>query len=196
MRGEPKSIRRYLLRHGDGKELEREYVDAAGNVWPYEWLAKLSSFVAIMCGCFRNGFPVVRKRMRYSGWAFWPFFFVRADTDDKMVRSTINHERIHIRQQWDIHRTITFPLLALCIVLEFCGHTIPFRLLAFTPFIPTILYGIDMLRVLVFWNKTKGKPTFTSLREGTCFEMEARMHQLNDDYLADRKMWAVFKHLG
>ena len=62
MRGEPKSLRRYLLRHGDGKELERDYLDAAGNSYPYEWLARVSSFIVIMCGCLRNGFPVVRKR--------------------------------------------------------------------------------------------------------------------------------------
>ena len=111
-----------------------------------------------------------------------------------MVKTTINHERIHIRQQWDIHRTLTFPILVVCIVLEFLGFSVPWIWLFMLPFIPTILYGLDMLRVLVCWRK--GKPTFNSVREGTCFEAEARAHQLNDDYLKDRSFWAVLKHIG
>ena len=149
-----------------------------------------------MLGCLRNGFPVVRKRMRYSGWAFWPFFFIHARTDDKAVKTTINHERIHIRQQWDIHKTITFPLIVAFIVLEFCGHPVAWPFLVLLPFIPTILYGLDMFRVRVFWNKSKGKATFASVREATCFETESRMHQLNDDYLKDRPTWAVVKYIG
>jgi hypothetical protein len=133
--------------------------------------------------------------MRYTGWAFWPFFCIHARTDTKAVNTTINHERIHIRQQWDIHRTITFPILLGCIVLEMLGIVVPWPYLLLTPFIPTILYGIDMIRVLLCWRKSKGNITFASLREGTCFEAECRAHQLNDDYLKDRKFWAVLKWL-
>lgn len=197
MRGEAKSISRYLRRHGDSKNQEVDYLDVAGNVYQYKWLAGLFSFIYIFLGCLRNGFPVVLRKMRYAGWAFWPFFFIRAVTDDKAVRATINHERIHVRQQWDIHRLISFPILLGCLVLEIGFHWyIPWAFLVMIPFIPTILYGVDMFRVLVTWNKESfGKATFQSVRERTCYEMECRMHQLNDDYLKDRKFLAVLKYI-
>lgn len=196
MKGEPKSVSRYLRRHGESKDQETEYLDVAGNVFSYQWVAKLSSFLHIFVGCLKNGFPIVRKRMRYSGWAFWPFFFVRADVDDKVVRSAINHERIHIRQQWEIHKTLSIPILIGCIVLEILGYGILWGVLCTLPFIPTIFYGIDMLRVYVKWNEENlGKPTFSSVRARTCYEVEASMHQLNDEYLKDRKFWAVLKYL-
>ena len=195
MRGEAKSISRYLRRHGASKNQEVDYLDVAGNVYSYKWLASLFSFFYIVFGCLRNGFPVVLKKMRYAGWAFWPFFFVRASTDDKTVRATINHERIHVRQQWDIHRLVSFPILLGCIVVDILGGSAPWLLLCSLPFVPTILYGLDMLRVRVTWNHAFGKPTFQAVRERTCYEMECRMHQLNDDYLKDRKFMACLSYI-
>lgn len=196
MKGRVKSEARYLLRHGERKNLEKGYVDVVGNYYNSKTAAKLSSFLAIMAGCMRNGFPVVRKNMRYAGWAFWPFFFIHARTDTSAVRDTINHERIHIRQQWDTHRLISFPALIVMLAFEVYGYSIPLLAYFILPFVPTIVYGLDMLRVLIFWKKSKGKITFLGLREGTCFETESKAHQLNDDYLKDRKFLAVLKYIG
>ena len=191
-----KFISRYLLRHGESKDLERGYVDVTGHYYDSKLAARLSSFLTIMFGCLRNGFPVMRRNMRYAGWSFWPFFFIHARVDEKAVKTTINHERIHIRQQWDIHRIITLPILLGLIALEVFGVHVPLLAYFALPFIPTILYGVDMIRVLLCWRKSKGKITFASLRESTCYEAESRAHQLNDDYLKDRKFLAVLKHIG
>lgn len=196
MKGRVKSESRYLLRHGGRKNLDKGYVDVVGNYYDSRLAARLSSFLAIMAGCMRNGFPVVRRHMRYAGWAFWPFFFIHARTDEAAVKATINHERIHIRQQWDIHRLVSFPLLIVLAFVEITGGSVPLLAYFVLPFVPTIMYGVDMLRVLIFWKKSRGRITFMGLREGTCYETECRMHQLNDEYLKDRKFLAVLKHIG
>ena len=197
--------RRFLLnRYKKGKlrksETESYYVDNKGIEYPYKWEAQLSSFVNVMEGCFKNGFPIVVPKLWYVAWAFYPFFFVRKDLKVKDPISILNHERIHIRQQRDIHLTISLPLLVISVCAELLGWFNSFYLLCIIPFIPNILYGFEMLRSfrnLFMHSKDETKDiTFNKVRENTCFEREAISRSPNGDYLLHRKFWAVLSYTG
>ena len=198
-------IRRHLmttakkgrLRKG---ETEQFYTDNKGIEYPYKWEAKLSSFYNVIMGCFKNGFPVVVPKLWYVAWAFYPFFFVRKDLKVKDPVPILNHERIHIRQQRDIHLTISLPLLVFCAVAEFLGWFNPVWVLCSIPFIPTLVYGLEMLRVvrnkILHSESDVVKLTFADVRENTCFEREAISHATNAEYLHKRKFWAVLAYTG
>lgn len=182
------------LRNGD---TEKVYLDNLGAEYPFAWIARVSSFFNIIRGCFRNGFPIVVPRLWYPAWAFYPLFFVREDlrVDDPIA--VLNHERVHIRQQRDIHLTISLPLLVLCGISEWLGWFNPIGVLCVLPFIPTILYGVEMLRAyrnLVINGVTE--ITFDKVRANTCFEREAISRATNADYLLHRKFWAVLAYTG
>lgn len=183
-------------------ETEQYYIDNKGIEYPYKWEAKLSSFYNITMGCFKNGFPIAVSKLWYLAWAFYPFFFVRKDLKVIDPASILNHERIHIRQQRDIHLTISLPLIILCGFAEWFGWFKPFLFLCSVPFIPTILYGLEMLRSWWWlWCRNNSDAldssvTFQKVRENTCFEREAISHAPNADYLFIRKFWAVLAYTG
>lgn len=208
---EDRRIRRYLLnRARKGRlrkgEAERAYSDNKGDEYPYKWVAGLSSFFNMVGGCFKNGFPIAVPKLWYTAWAFYPFFFVRRDLRVKDPVPILNHERIHIRQQRDIHLTISLPILILCVFAEVFGWFNPIYLLCSVPFIPTTLYGLEMLRS--WWNlwcRNNTRPvveemdssiTFNKVRENTCFERESISRATNADYLLYRKFWAVLAYTG
>lgn len=208
---EDRRIRRYLLnRAKKGRlrqgESEKTYTDNKGTEYQYAWAAKLSSFFNVIGGCFKNGFPIVVPRLWYVAWAFYPFFFVRKNLRVSEPIPILNHERIHIRQQRDIHLTISLPLIILCGFAELFGWFNPIYLLCIVPFIPTILYGFEMLRSfynLRVRNNTRGAIeglgstiTFNRIRENTCFERESVSRETNADYLFHRKFWAVLAYTG
>ena len=172
-------------------------MDNKGNEFDYKIAAKLSSFLNIMWGCTKRGFPVVVPYLRYNAWAFYPFFFIRKNVRKNFQQSLtlINHERIHVVQQRDIHVTISLPLVILCCLAEAFGWFNPFYLLCCIPFTPTILYGAEMIRSfhnLVIRETVSGSPiTFEKVRANTCFEREAISRSTNLDYLIQRKFWAV-----
>ena len=120
--------RRLLLRKGKRGEEYTTYVDNKGNEFDYKIAAKLSSFLNIMWGCTKRGFPVVVPYLRYNAWAFYPFFFIRKNVRKNFQQSLtlINHERIHVVQQRDIHVTISLPLVFLCCLAEAFGWFNPF----------------------------------------------------------------------
>lgn len=199
---ENRRIKRYLLRKGSSKDETVEYVDNLGNSYDYKWVAKISSFYNITMGCFRNGFPIGVSWLWYNAWAFYPFFFVKKDLKVKDPIPTLNHERIHVRQQRDIHLIISVPLIVLCGIAEWFGLFNPIYLLCCVPFIPTLVYGLDMLRT---WRNmiTQGVDgdemlpiTFHTVRENTCFEREAIMRSINAEYLYTRKFMAVLAYTG
>lgn len=182
------------LRRG---ETEEAYADNRGIEYEYRWIAKLSSFFNVVNGCFKNGFPIVVPKLWYMAWAFYPFFFVRKDLKIEDPISVLNHERIHIRQQRDIHLAISLPLIILCGFAEWFGWFNPIYLLCSVPFIPTIVYGIEMLRA--FRNimvNSEDNVTFNKVRENTCFERESISRAPNADYLLHRKFWAVLAYTG
>lgn len=189
--------RRLLLQKGKRGEEYTTYVDNKGNEFDYKIAAKLSSFLNIMWGCTKRGFPVVVPYLRYNAWAFYPFFFIRKNVRKNFQQSLtlINHERIHVVQQRDIHVTISLPLVFLCCLAEAFGWFNPFYLLCCIPFTPTILYGAEMIRSfhnLVMREMVSGSPiTFEKVRANTCFEREAISRSTNLDYLIQRKFWAV-----
>lgn len=192
--------RRLLLLHKKGKlatsEKEQLYSDWTGELFKFKWLARFSSFCKVVNGCFHNGFPIVCKKLWYNAWACWPFFFVRHDIEGDPI-PILNHERIHVRQQWDIHVTISLPLFILAMVAEMAGWFNPIWVLMLLPFIPTILYGIEMIRSyrnLLF--RGEEDINITMVRANTCFEREAISKQLNAEYLFDRKFWAVLAYTG
>ena len=175
-----------LLRRGATKDKFSVFADNKGNEYDYKWVAQVASFYNLIMGCFKNGFPVVVPRLIYDAWAFYPFFFVRRDIKVKDPISELNHERIHIRQQRDIHLTVSLPVLFII------------------PFIPTIFYGLEMLRswrsmVLDnerYPNEPQRKITFRTVRENTCFERESISRATNAKYLYHRKFWAVLAYTG
>lgn len=192
--------RRLMMLHKKGKlaesEKEQLYSDWTGELFKYKWLAKFSSFCKVVNGCFHNGFPIVCKKLWYNAWAFWPFFFVRRDIEGDPI-PILNHERIHVRQQWDIHVTISLPLFILAVVSDMAGWFNPFLILMWIPFIPTILYGIEMTRSyrnLIL--REEENITLKMVRANTCFEREAISKQLNTEYLFDRKFWSVLAYTG
>lgn len=199
---EERRIRRRLLtRSKKGRlrtgEKEQFYTDNIGLEYPYKWEAKLSSFYNVFMGCMRNGFPIAVSKLWYSAWAFYPFFFVRKELRVKDPIPVLNHERIHVRQQWDIHITISLPILILLIIMELFVDFNPIPYICCIPFIPTLLYGFEMLRT---WTTLKrmgiGHITFHKVRENTCFEREAVSRSTNAGYLHQRKFWAVLAYTG
>ena len=194
MRNEARSISRYLRRHGDSKNKVQFYTDNAGNEFDYKIAARLSSFLNILFGCLKNGFPIAIKRLRHNAWAFYPFFFVRKVVDTKDPLPLLNHERIHVRQQRDIHLTFSLPLLVLNCVADYFGWFSPIPLLVLIVFLPTIFYGIELLRVRIKY-RSSIKKTFKQWRSLTAYEMEANSRATNYDYLAERKFWAVLAYM-
>lgn len=200
MSDERRARRILLNRAKKGKlrkgETENYYVDNKGIEYPYKWEAKLSSFCNIIGGCFKNGFPIVVPKLWYTAWAFYPFFFVRKNLKVKDPIPVLNHERIHVRQQRDIHLTISLPLIILCGLSELFGWFNPIYLFCSVPFIPTIVYGIEMLRAFRNLLKIEEDITFNKVRENTCFERESISREPNADYLLYRKFWAVLAYTG
>lgn len=191
-----KSGKRYG--HGQRKMGERhigtDYIDNEGHVYMYQWVARMASFFNIFSGCLRNGFPVYLPALWYEAWAFWPFFFFKKKLNVKDPVPMLNHERIHCRQQWDIHLTISLPFVIFVGVMEYLGHTEWLWSLIGVPFIPTFLYGISMLRAFFELKINKREVTFQAMREETCFERESNMHQMNWMYLGQRKFWGVLAY--
>lgn len=187
-------------------ETESYFADNKGVEYPYKWAAKLSSFYNVVMGCFKNGFPIVAPKLWYTAWAFYPFFFIRKDLKVEDPIPVLNHERIHVRQQRDIHLTISLPLIILCGFAELFGWFNTIYLLCSVPFIPTILYGFEMLRSFHnLWKRNNSQEmvekldspiTFNKVRENTCFERESISRAPNADYLLHRKFWAVLAYTG
>lgn len=197
---ENRRIKRYLLRRAKRGRLRKGdtescFLDNRGIEYPYAWEAKFSSFCNFVSGCFKNGFPVVVPKLWYTAWAFYPFFFVRRNLGVKDPVATLNHERIHIRQQRDIHLTISFPIIVLCGFAELFGWFNPFYLLCIVPFIPAIVYGFAMFFVSIGLLIRYENITFDSIRENTCFEQESIVNATNKDYLLNRKFWAVLSYI-
>lgn len=177
-------------------ETESYYLDNRGIEYEYKWVAKVSSFWNIVEGCFKNGFPIVVPRLWYTAWAFYPFFFVRKNLQIKDPIPVLNHERIHVRQQRDIHLLISLPLIILCGVAELLGWFNPIYVLSLVPFIPTLVYGLEMLRSWSTLSCGDAPITFNRVRENTCFERESISRATNADYLLKRKFWAVLAYTG
>lgn len=188
--------RRYLKGKLSQKDLGTTYSDNKGIEYDYKWTAKISSFYNITMGCFKNGFPIFVPRLWYNAWAFYPFFFIRKDLNVKNPIPILNHERIHVRQQRDIHLTISLPLIILCGLAEWFGWFNPIYLLCSVPFIPTILYGLEMIRSYRNLLLGGSSVTFNKVRENTCFERESISRSTNLDYLFTRKFWAVLAYTG
>ena len=182
------------LRNGD---TERVYLDNKGDEYPFAWIARVASFFNVVSGCFKNGFPIAVSKLWYTAWAFYPFFFVRKSLGVKDPIPVLNHERIHIRQQRDIHLAISLPLIVLCGFAECLGWFNPGYILCVIPFMPTIIYGLDMIRSYrsLVINGIE-HITFNLVRENTCFEREAISRATNADYLFERKPWAMLAYTG
>lgn len=196
---ERRSKRRLLTLQRKGKlkrgETETTYADNNGKEYPNKYLAGLSSFLNILFGGFARGFPIVVPWLPYNAWAFYPFFFVRShlNLDTQDVIKTLNHERIHVTQQRDIHLTISLPLMIFFIIAEVNKWFNPLPYVLGVPFIPTILYGVDFLRKCNWvFSETR---SFSEIRETTCFEQEAIQNSSDMDYLFNRKFWAVLKYV-
>ena len=173
-------------------EIEQLYVDNKGIEYSNKMLARFSSFVNIIEGCFMRGFPLFVPWLPYNAWAFYPFFFVRShlNLDTQDVIKTLNHERIHVLQQRDIHLSISLPLMIFFIIAEVNNWFNPLPYVLGVPFIPTIIYGMDLLYRMF----TCDWHSFNELRSCTSFEKEAIKNAENTNYLFGRKFWEVIKY--
>ena len=180
---------------------DKVYLDNVGHEFDYKIAAQISSFGNLILGCFKYGFPMVLKKSPYKAFAFYPFFFFRADYTGNIF-VTILHERIHIMQQRDIHLTVSLPLLVLCLFANYLGWFNAWPLFITLPFIPTIFYGVACIRSYFKLVRRRvyeemDKPiTFDDVKNNTCFEVEAISHSMNKEYLRTRKFWAILAYTG
>lgn len=200
MSDERRARRRLMTLHKKGKlaqsDKEQFYTDWVGNEFKYAWQAKLSSFLKVVWGCVHNGFPVMLDKLWYNAWACWPFFFVRKDMEGDPIQ-ILNHERIHCRQQWDIHVSIGVPFVIIIGLLNYMGIMDSFLPALIAPFIPTVLYGVEMMHsVANLIGRGEKNITLNLIRANTCFERESISKQLNTEYLSNRKFWAVLAYTG
>lgn len=200
MRGQSENrfVKRYLLRRGDRRFDRTVYSDNIGVEYDYKWVASASSFFNLLFGCLKNGFPVAVSKLWYPAWAFYPFFFVRKKLDASVegTIAVLNHERIHVRQQRDLHILFSLPLFCVSFVCELFGWFNPLYFLVFVPFVPTFFYFIEMVRVCIVMRRNGRKITFSTVRENTCFERESISRATNADYLFERKFMAVLAYTG
>lgn len=183
-----RKFRRAFEKREKAKPVGTDYIDIVGDAHEYRWLAMLSSFIYIVSGGFKYGFPVSSSRIKYGGWACYPFLFLSPKIREDEITKVVIHERIHILQQREILLTLGLPLLALAFFLEIggCLSTLELILMLCTiPMLPTICYGLDMLRV---WLKYK-PVTFEDCRKHTSFELEAEYNSVNMYYLKNRPMF-------
>lgn len=185
MASDNRRTKRYLLRKGERKDLNQVYADNKGAEYSYKFIARIASFYNIIAGCLKNGFPVAVPALHYMAWAFYPFFFINKNIRVKDPVPILNHERIHIRQQREIHIFISLPLLVACLVFE------QYDLIPLLIFIPTFLYLLDFVRVWI-----KYKTRFSEVRSLTCFEAEAISRATNTNYLFHRKPFAFIAYMG
>lgn len=136
---------------------------------------------------FKYGYVIYTNRLWYGGWSFYPFIFLNKNSANP---TTLNHERIHIRQQMDIHVTFNIPIFIICIVAWVFRLFNPIYLGIWIPFMPTIIYGADMLYT---WKKLYNgtKMPFSKIRQDTSFEKEAMINAPNRNYINVRKFWDV-----
>ena len=175
--------RRWLKRH-NYQTTGTTYADNMGQEYSSKIQAQVSSGLRLFLGCLQNGFPICVKHLHYKAWAFYPFFFMRSDLEGDPTL-IINHERIHCRQQMEIHLCISLPLAILF------GFLNPL-LLVLCPFVPTIIYYLDWLRCYI---KYHNQPSLF-IRKKVCFELEADSRSTNLCYLADRKWFAFLGYTG
>lgn len=198
---ENRKIRRHhltMLRKGRGvrKNIGETYKDNRGVEYDYKFIAQLSSLYNFVCGCLKNGFPIAVPKLWYLAWAFYPFFLVRRDLQVRDARVVLNHERIHIQQQRDLHVCVSLPIILLWVVGSATGRFDASWLIPFVPFIPTIFYIMDLVNT---WRKllANDEPNITlfKVRMNTCFEREAVINQNNMDYILHRKFMGVLKYV-
>lgn len=175
--------KRWLKNH-NYKSTGAIYADNMGTEYGSKIEAQVSSGIRLFFGCLQNGFPICIKHLHYKAWAFYPFFFMRSDLAGK-PDLIINHERIHSRQQMEIHLCLSLPIFILSLIFYPLGIVV-------CPFTPTILYYIDWLRVSILY-RGKGK---NFIRQQVCFEREADSRSTNLCYLADRKWFAFLGYTG
>lgn len=187
--------RRLLQRRGVRKDAWETYVDNRGAEYDYKWVAKVASFFNFAMGGFLSGFPILVKKLHYPAWACYPFFFVRRDLHVADPIPILNHERIHVVQQREMHTFISLPLIAVS------AFTTPW-LLGLVPFVPSIVYGLEFLRVWMRMARLKalgeyeGNLSAQIIRANTCFEAEATSRATNADYLLHRKLFAELAYTG
>lgn len=181
--GENRRIKRYLLRKGTSKIEAQLYADNKGKEYNNKFVAQVASFYNLTMGCLKNGFPVVLNKFHYAAWAFYPFFFIRRELPKDMAVTILNHERIHIRQQRELHIWISLPLGILSLI-----GGVP-ELLILLPFVPTLAYMLNILIV------KKGR-SMDVARKDTAFEREAISKSTNTEYLFTRKPFAWLSYTG
>jgi len=77
----------------------QEWDDITGKRHLTKQSAMIASFLIILYGRLRHGFPIILKWFWFNAIAIWPFIFIRVDS---VTSDRLNHEMIHIRQQLEM----------------------------------------------------------------------------------------------
>lgn len=181
--------RRLLLRKGGTKYRKQAYADNKGCEYDHKWIARMASFYNLIMGCFKNGFPISVPKLWYNAWAFYPFFFIRKDLKVDDPIPILNHERIHVRQQRELHMLFSIPLFIMSFWYIY--------LLVLIPFVPTFIYLLNFLYTYALMSrKLPENLSISMVRENTCFERESVSRSMNAYYLYNRKPFAFLAYTG
>lgn len=170
-----------------GSRHECMYGSLSGREYYTKCGAKIDSFLTVIFGCFKYGFPI-HLPIKTDGLAFYPLIVLNDKLSKKTYQRVITHERIHIRQQMDIHLLFTLPLFIILCLAEFFGDFSEYWVYPLLLLIPQVFYLISMIPALIQCKMKGEKVTWTSVRENTCFEREANAHCMNDNYPKTRRL--------
>lgn len=124
------------------------------------------------------------KSLHTLAFTFFPFIFVR-DESIKNNKYTINHEKIHIKQQ--VEMIVTGGLI--CVTAHILLHLniIWYLLFSFSFFY--LWYYIEYLIRAIYLK------SFSEAYYRISFEMEAYANETNLEYLKIRIVWAFLKYV-
>ena len=111
--------------------------------------------------------------------------FIRSEYKGKISDSSLNHEAIHSRQQWEM---LFLTFIIVCIIQLYLGQII-WWLLTIVPILSFyILY-------LLFWLIQTILPPWDTAYYDICFEVETYSNEKNLSYLKKRKPFSWVKYI-
>ena len=111
----------------------------------------------------------------FEAMAIWPFIFTRQRLISDRRR---NHEKIHLRQQFEVMALSAVVLASLCLTC------IPWWWMAASPSVYYLLYAADYaVRTIAYRSKDEGY-------RNICFEQEAVMKEYDFGYIKRRRAFA------
>ena len=127
---------------------------------------------------------IYNKIIPFNGFramALWPFIFSR---EKSLKPYVVNHETIHLRQQFEV--LVASFLIILALILVF-GWSFWWLFASFVAFY--VLYGVEYLVRFVLYRDAD------EAYKNISFEQEANLHDKEADYLSHRRIFSWIKYL-